>query len=218
MLPGHNVVANRLSKGFDLNRPLTRSLAQRFMDAEFTFVIRYIRQGPKHSYDLSVDEANLILESGLGLMIVQHVPLPGWVPTATAGDTRGKVAAAECRLLGYPPGSMVWLDLEGVALDATKPSVINYCNNWHKAVASAGYLPGIYVGFQPGIDARSLYYDLRFTHYWAAYNVDVKPAIRGYQMFQHPTDKMVSGIDYDVDLVEADALGSLPSYLVLNNP
>src|SRR5437879_11294103 len=59
--------------------------------------------------------------------------------------------------------------------------VIDYCNRWHAAVAGAGYVPGLYVGFHCGLDATQLYRALRFSHYWCAYNLnaDEMPIVRG---------------------------------------
>lgn len=211
-LLGHLRTAKAGETGFDANQPLTRDVIQAALLTGYSFAIRYVRQLSKHEYDISTKEAQLILASGLGLMIVQHVPAPGWVPSSQDGTARGNVAVKECRAIGYPPGGMIWLDLEGVRPGSSETTTIQYCNNWHKAVASAGYLPGIYVGYQPGISARALYYNLRFTHYWAAYNVDIEPVVRGYQMRQSPK-RFNIGADNDHDLITVDRLGSAPVIL-----
>src|SRR2546426_4874236 len=88
---------------------------------------------------------------------------------------------------------------------------------WHAAVAGAGYVPGVYVGFHCGLDATQLYRALRFSHYWGAYNLnaDEMPIVRGLQMKQSlckPPDAVPGHtFEFQVDTVRADALGGHPT-------
>src|SRR3989441_2765767 len=88
---------------------------------------------------------------------------------------------------------------------------------WHAAVAGAGYVPGLYVGFHCGLDATQLYRALRFSHYWGAYNLnaDEMPIVRGLQMKQSlckPPDAVPGHtFEFQVDTVRADALGGHPT-------
>ena len=112
---------------------------------------------------------------------------------------------------------MVWCDLEGVTVGTPAAQVIDYCNQWHAAVAGAGYVPGLYVGFHCGLDATQLYRALRFSHYWGAYNLnaDEMPIVRGLQMKQSlckPPDAVPGHtFEFQVDTVRADALGGHPT-------
>jgi hypothetical protein len=219
-IKGHVFAATEGLKGLDANRPITASEAGALVEHGYEFAVRYVRRKDKHSYDLSAKEARAILASGLGLMVVQHVAPEGWKPTANLGSTYGNSAAAEAERIGVPPGITVWCDLEGVSSDAPAKAVTDFCNRWHSKVAAAGFVPGLYVGYGAGLDADQLYWSLRYTHYWGAYNVAAPdgPTKRGFQMKQRvamAADR-VAGFDaeFQVDDVHADALGGLPAMLV----
>jgi hypothetical protein len=90
--------------------------------------------------------------------------------------------------------------------------VIAYCNAWYDGVAAAGYVPGLYVGYQPGLTGAQLYADLRFQAYWAAYNVDgvSTPHPRGWQLVQSEGQGAVAGIStesYDANTTRTDGMG-----------
>jgi hypothetical protein len=113
---------------------------------------------------------------------------------------------------------MCWLDLEGVKYEHGKPAVppqvvMDFCNNWFDRVGHAGFTPGIYVGFDPGLTASQLYYKLRVEHYWAAYNLnkDQYPLVRGVQM-QQSRERTMPGTDfpYDPDVTKIDGKGGAP--------
>ena len=86
----------------------------------------------------------------------------------------------------------------------------------------AGYLPGLYVGWRAGLTAKQLHDDLRFTHYWSGYNLNVDryPAVRGVQMKQRvaTASDLISGFtteNLDVDEVQTDRLGGRPTLLAV---
>lgn len=221
MLNGHLYTAPAGIKGFDANAVLTAAALDAFLEAGYVFVVRYVRREAFHAFDLTIDEAERILAAGLALMCVQHVEsADSWIPARQKGAANGATAAGEATRCGMPPGSMVWCDLEGVAPGTPPEMVIDYCNQWHAAVAGAGFLPGLYVGWHAGLTGHQLYEALRFTHYWAAYNLNANqyPVTRGAQMQQKARtvhDEVVGvGIpDFDVDVTRADALGGLPVVL-----
>ena len=188
----------------------------------YRFCVRYVRRDKPHASALSASEAKSLLSNGIGLMLVQYVESESsWNPTAAKGTTNGRIAGAEAAKLGVPWGVTVWCDLEGVAPGTASSRVVDYCNNWHLAVASAGYVPGLYVGYRAGLSATRLYRALRFSHYWSAYNLnaDQVPAVRGVQMKQaqlRQRDSVPSiSFDFQVDTIRADALGGRPTLLAL---
>jgi hypothetical protein len=155
-------------------------------------------------------------------MLVQYVESDSmWIPTAAKGTRNGGIAAAEAVSLGIPWGVTIWCDLEGVKVGTPRQQVIDYCNRWHTAVSAAGYVPGLYVGYHPGLTGSQLYLKLRFTHYWGAYNLnsDQVPATRGVQMRQsvRRAQDAVPGVqlDFQVDRISADRLGGLPTVLAM---
>lgn len=208
-------------RGFDTSERVDRKDASAFFDHGYRFAVRYVRREKSHPGDLKADEAEWLLGAGLGLMIVQYVESAlEWSPSAEKGAKNGSVAAEEVLKLAVPAGVTVWCDLEGVAPGTPHRMVIDYCNRWYKAVASAGYLPGLYVGWHCGLTPRELYRELRFVQYWSAYNLnaDEMPAVRGVQMRQgEPTLEDVPAkvhIGFDTNVVCADKLGGLPSALM----
>ena len=151
-------------------------------------------------------------------MVVQYVESEeSWRPDADKGSGNGRICAEETARVGVPHGVNVWCDLEGVAAGTPAKEVIEYCNNWHRAVAAEGFVPGLYVGWHCGLTPTQLYKELRFTHYWAAYNLnsDQEPATRGVQMKQGAAKKADRPpgveLDFDTDRVKKDANGGLPT-------
>jgi len=221
-LPGHIFTAPDGVRGFDTAETVTQTAAIAFRRAGYRFCVRYVRRDKPHASALSAKEATSLLNVGIGLMLVQYVESEtAWIPSAAKGATNGTVAASEAAKLGVPWGVTIWCDLEGVKPGTPSQRVIDYCNRWHAAVSSAGYVPGVYVGYRAGLTPTQLYRALRFTHYWGAYNLNAEkyPAVRGLQMKQlraTQSDALShSGISYQVDRVRADALGGRPTLLAL---
>jgi len=221
-LPGHVFTAPDGVRGFDTAEKVSAASAAAFRRRGYRFCVRYVRRDKPHATALSASEAKSLLDVGIGLMVVQYVESESsWIPTGVKGKTNGTVAAAEAEKLGVPWGVTVWCDLEGVAPRTPAQQVIDYCNRWHVAVGSAGYVPGLYVGYRAGLSPTQLYRALRFTHYWGAYNLDSDryPATRGLQMKQLRAGAMDSvpgtAIGFQVDAISADKLGGRPTLLAL---
>jgi hypothetical protein len=220
MLDGHVYTIPNGVRGFDADETISAQAAAAFYAYGYRFCLRYVGRLKANTRDLKRIEATRLLAAGLGLMPVQHVASEmAWTPTPRKGRSYGTFAAAEAARIGIPPGVTVWSDLEGVAPDTDADDVVDYCNNWHAAVAGTGFVPGLYVGWHAGLDATQLYRDLRFTHYWGAYNLnaDETPVTRGLQMRQavRTTKDRVPGVDFlfQTDRVQADALGGRPTLL-----
>ena len=217
MLPGTAQAAPAGVKGFDANVVITESQADAFWKAGFRFAVRYVGRREMASWDLSAPEAAMLLSRGFALMIVQHVRSGEWMPTAGLGAEYGANAAYFGRRIGFPPGVNVWLDLESVSSRAGTADVMAYCDAWYAKVAGAGYVPGVYVGWQPGLSGADLY-ELRFRHYWAAYNVagHSRPAPRGYQLVQSGGSRRVGSLHaggYDVNTTHLDREGGTVRWL-----
>ena len=221
-LPGHVFTAPDGVRGFDTAEKVSAASAAAFRRRGYRFCVRYVRRDKPHASALTAGEARSLLNVGIGLMVVQYVESESsWIPSGAKGTTNGGIAASEVAKLGVPWGVTVWCDLEGVALGTPSEKVIDYCNRWHIAVTSAGYVAGLYVGYRAGLTATQLYRALRFTHYWGAYNLnsDQYPASRGLQMKQlsrGPADLVPNtSLDFQVDRISADNLGGRPTLLAL---
>lgn len=214
MLTGRPTVAPIGVRGFDTNTVVTPGAAATFHRAGYRVALRYVRREPRHDYDISASEASVILSAKLALGIVQHVAPEDWVPSGDLGRRYGMNAAAESAKIGLPVGVNVWCDLEGVKLGTPAASVIAFLQEWWRAVAHVGYLPGLYVGWHAGLGAEQLFRDTPFQYYWAAYNLnrDQYPATRGVCM-QQGTEQTLAGIRFDPDVCGRDALGNSPTFL-----
>jgi hypothetical protein len=204
------------SLGFDVNAVLTSEFAQGFVAQGFKFCLRYISRGIEVGTDLTSTEAEHILNTGLALMPVQHVRRPGWIPSAAIGTQDGQHAANNASTIGFPVGVNVWCDLEGVALGTSAQAVIEYCNAWLEAVNAAGYLPGLYVGFQTLLNEQQLF-QLKFQHYWRSQSNVPNLGKRGYQMIQLFPEIQVNGLKVDVDITQTDYKGGGPQWLIRTN-
>jgi hypothetical protein len=219
-LNGHVFTAPNGLRGFDTAKKLRRNVAAAFFTQGYRYCVRYVRRDKAHPDDLTRREATGVLDAGLGLMIVQYVESEeSWTPTAEKGQANGTTAALEAHDVGVPAGVTLWCDLEGVASATPAQQVTDYCNQWHSVVASAGYVPGLYVGWRAGLTPTQLYKSLRYTHYWASYNlnVDEVPIVRGVQMKQsvRRASDAVPGVSFEfqTDRVRTDGLGGRPTML-----
>ncbi|MGB8701289.1 MAG: DUF1906 domain-containing protein [Thermosynechococcaceae cyanobacterium] len=179
--------------GFDVNHPITLEQAQKAFASGFSFCVRYVPRlelslEPIGEPDITFEEANNILDSGLALFLVQHVSVAGWSATANKGMRFGKNAAVYARQCGFPNGVNIFLDLEEVSSTSSAVQIQDYCNEWFDAVEDVGYAPGVYVGSKNGLNAQQLFIGTKFRHYWHAASQADPPTPRlgdrGYQMFQ----------------------------------
>ena len=212
-LPGTVKPAPAGTMGFDVNHILTADQALAFKNAGYGFCIRYVpRTAALAKGNLTNAEAKDILGAGLALMPVQHVSNPGWNPTTNLGTLYGNFAATWCTTtVQLPKGMNVWCDLEEVADGTPAADVIAYCQAWYNAVHSAGYVPGLYVGYGTGLTAAQLYNDTSFQHYWRAYN-GPQVAGRGYQLLQK-TEKTLGAVTFDPDVTQMDNEGDAVLWL-----
>src|SRR5467141_3862927 len=156
-LPGRVVAAPPGVHGFDANSVLNRRICEVAKARGFEFCIRYLsRQDVQPVGDLSEAEANVILDAGLALMVVQHVAPENWSPSQALGTKNGKYAAKHVRQIGFPEGVNVWLDLEGAKTSTPHETMIAYCNAWFAEVEGAGFVPGAYVGARAILRERAV--------------------------------------------------------------
>lgn len=198
--------------GFDTDTVVSVALAQQFYVLGYKFCVRYLSLGEQSSQDLTTDEATNILNSGLALMAVQHVRKPGWSPLAALGQQDGQNAASNAQQIGFPSSVNIWCDLEGVNKTAAPQDVIDYCQSWYNAVNSAGYIPGLYVGYQAILNGNQLY-GLSFQHYWRSQSTVPPIPNRGYQLVQFLPSVTANGIAIDVDFTQADSEGGQAQWL-----
>ena len=199
--------------GFDSNTVITAAVAKNFVDQGYSFCIRYLSRGAEAASDLSAAEADVILQSGLALMAVQHVRKAGWQPTGALGQQDGQAAGQNAATVGFPGGVSLWCDLEGVLAGTDAQDVIDYCNSWFTAVSGAGYIPGIYVGDSCILNEQQLF-SLKFQHYWRSQSNVPNVRSRGYQMIQLFPSVNKNGIGIDFDVTQNDYKNGQAQWLV----
>lgn len=87
-LPGTIQSASPGLLGFDTDVVVSVSTAQQFSQQGYRFCARYLSHNTQQgSNDLSTIEATNLLDAGLAIIAVQHVPQPGWSPTSALGTT-----------------------------------------------------------------------------------------------------------------------------------
>jgi hypothetical protein len=202
--------------GFDTSGQVNAEAAKQFKAHDFKFCLRYLSLNPQQGKnDLTVDEANDILDAGLGLMPVQHVRKGSWRPTAAMGTGDGKHAVKHAQDIGFPPGVCVWVDLEDVDQSSTFADVKAFVTNWAQQVAGAGYRPGVYVGANHIAITPKQLASLPVVHYWksGSHVPDVEDI--GYQMVQtiFPAERRFD-VDIDRDTTRADKDGRRAHWLV----
>jgi len=205
-------------KGFDVDQRVGPQAAKALAANGYSFAVRYLPRVTQGMNDLTATEVCQLLAGGLAVMAVQHVESEtSWVPSAEKGEAYGSGAARAAKAVGLPAGVTVWLDLEGVAEGTDAAVVVAYCQAWYAMVADAGYEPGLYFGWHAGLTGEQLYHALSFARFWAAYNADGDqyPTPRGACMRQRLAEKgeFTGYLELDVNTVQADALGGLPTLL-----
>lgn len=129
-------------------------------------------------------------------------------PVTLALDFNAAYHIIRLRALGIPQGVTVWLDVEGVNLDA--PSIIGKINTWAAAVNGAGFEAGLYIGAGMPLTDDQLYALPLIKRYWHSVSRVPDPKVRGCCVRQiRPNDVQPTGLDIDVDIAEPDYEGDL---------
>ena len=132
-----------------------------------------------------------------------------FVPIARAMYLNGPACVSRLAQLGIPPGVTIWCDVEGEGLEIA--DVTTRVNAWASAIQKAGFEAGMYVGAGCPLTSSQLT-GLAVTRYWHSCSRALEPS-RGYCMRQlRPDDVYVAGIKVDVDIVELDYNGDLPTF------
>jgi hypothetical protein len=188
--------------GFDTSTKLTTTQAH-LAAISYRFVARYVFFGDALKGDIDPTELAAICNAGLVLLLVQHPRNPGWMASQMRGMDDGEAAARNAAEAGYLQGCHLFLDLEG--LGNSGPPVRDHAIAWCSAVRSAGYWPGIYVGFDAGLTPDELWELPNVDRYWS----DAGPrsvSRRGFCLTQGSTETF-AGIPIDPDHHAPDKLG-----------
>ena len=132
-----------------------------------------------------------------------------FLPVTYALDFNAASHVAKLQALGIPKGVTIFLDIEGQNLDPTV--LIGKINAWAFSIRQAGYDPGMNVGAGCPLSDAQLY-ALDVDRYWHSCSRVPDPKVRGCCVRQlRPNDVTPTGLDVDVDVVEPDYEGDVPT-------
>lgn len=193
------------ARGIDCITILDHASAARLVAAGYSFAVRYLGS-------LTIAERDAILGAGMALLAVGFSRRPGWAPSQALGAADGAAAVAHAKAAGLPPVCTLFCDLEGPS--GTGADAAAYVNAWAEPVQAAGYVAGLYVGYEVKLTPSELY-ALKVTGYWASCSRPQDVAVRGYQMRQDPhANQIVAGVQVDVDVISTDGRGDTPMWVV----
>lgn len=192
--------------GVDTITRLDKVSAFRLHSSGIGFAVRYVES-------LGKRELAAILNSGMAVMGVGYSRRAGWHPSAALGLHDGATVASHAKAAGMLPNTTLWCDLEGIGGNATQTA--EYANAWWKIIQDTGFTAGVYVGDGVPLTSDELYHALAFKHYWKSASTVPEVAVRGYQMVQQtPLDITLDGVRVDRDVIQVDAKGEVPFWMV----
>ncbi len=197
--------------GFDSVQAIASvAQGQRMYASGMRFAMRYLGT-------TTPTEVDMLHSAGLAVMPVTYSRKPGWVPSASLGHADAIVALAHLKALGIPRGVTVFLDLEGPGGHAQ--DVVDWVNAWAADMKTAGYDPGLYVGYGTLLTSHELM-ALGVDRYWHSISrvTDSSGALAepgcGWCVYQLQPSRMWEGVWIDVDVIQADYQGRLPTWCV----
>jgi hypothetical protein len=190
-------------RGVDMVTMLTAASATALKAAGMEFVGRYLGS-------LSAAEAAAITGAGLNLTLICYSHAPGYEATAELGQSDGANAVRHASQIPIPQGCTIWIDSETWAKGS---DIIGYIDAMAKVIQSAGYEAGLYVGFDDYPMTPEQLYALAVVRYWHSCSIVPAVARRGYSMVQSAPNSWVAGVQVDVDVVQADMLGDVPTFV-----
>ena len=156
------------------------------------------------AYDISPDEASMILDNFEYLGVVQHcLAAPpgktGWTASVEEGALKGTTAAAHADLIGYPSDAMGGYDDE----DVSEGDIAGEIGQWCTKFAPRPTL--LYVGFAAGLNSAQLW-ELPNVHaYWS--DAGHRSVDNCGVMLQQLPQVSVGGVYFDPNIANADKLG-----------
>ncbi len=152
-----------------------------------------------------------VLDAGLG----------AWGVTL-AGQYGGAASVSQAQAIGFPKGSTLFLDVEGLtAFHTNPPDLIAKIQTWASAVVAAGYKAGIYVGSPQPLTSDELWKLAGITAYWRGQgsmrdrsNNLAEPTKCGWCVTQAFPSQTIAGTLVDANMVGQDYLGRVPTLVV----
>jgi glycoside hydrolase-like protein len=202
--------------GFDCSAKISMASGKHLSAMGFKFAVRYVGLSQPNASDIDPDEMAIILGEVGALWLVQHPLNAGWSPSGQLGQAHGTSAARNAKAAGYLSAAVLWQDLEGVSEASSMQSVIDYTNEWGNAVTAAGFLHGLYVGFDAILTPSQLYRSLPTVRtYWSDFGSRAVE-VRGFAMKQYTNSISLPDVPFavDLDICGPDMLGARPTWMI----
>ena len=200
------------SKGFDTIAHIDAVAAKRLKSAGMDYAVRYLGS-------LTSTELDGMLEAGLKVMPVTYGMKAGTPLNGELGKKFGNSSVLHCKNAGIPVNTTVWLDLEDAR--GTAQEVSDFVNQWAFIVKDAGFMPGLYVGFNAVLTSAELY-ALGVVRYWNSLSKETDAQGKlaepncGWCMIQlYPPNQQCVGVQIDYDVIQADYKGRVPNWIAL---
>lgn len=198
------------ARGIDTVERMTTSTCAMLVRNHLDFVVRY-----SHGrYAIDKEEVNIILYSGLALMLVTPSRPNGWSATRDMGYGDGDRAVQVLTDLQIPETFTLLLDLEGCVSKAE--DTFEWATAWATKIVQQRYIAGLYVGNNPGhLNSDDLWNLPYHTRYWRSASRVPEPANRGWCMQQlRPLETKFGPLCVDHNVIETDFKGDVPTWLV----
>jgi hypothetical protein len=207
----------RSGNWLDCDQPIGNGVLQDVIANGYQGIWRYVPL-PNNSalLDISAGELERICAAGIQCALIQHPRLPQYNDlTRHDPEEDARSAVARAIQVGYPEGSHLGLDFEGlkgtrdVPITSNTPDVCeNWATSWQAYIRAAGFMALLYVGYDVPLDAQQLYELPGFDQYWSdAGHRSV--ATRGVSITQGGS-VTIHGIQFDRDVLRPDLLGAVP--------
>jgi hypothetical protein len=154
---------------------------------------------------------------GMPILLVTFSRASGWVPSSSEGQVDGAGDVERATSLGAPPTVHIMSDLEGCS--GTVQTTEDWANARGGAQKAAGYSPGIYVAAGQALQGVELS-SLVQTSYWQGLSVLTAPGAPpgytiepscGWGIRQLPHTVTLAGVNLDVNVIQYDWRGRLPT-------
>ncbi len=152
-----------------------------------------------------------VLDAGLG----------AWGVTL-GGRYDGPAAVKQAQAIGFPKGSTLFVDVEGLpAFNSDPIELAKKIEAFGAAVVAAGYKAGMYVGVPQPFTSDELWKLSNITIYWKGQgslrdrkNQLAEPTKCGFSVLQAYPSQPMAGSLIDANMVQHDFLGRVPTLVV----
>jgi hypothetical protein len=155
-------------------------------------------------------ELDEILADGLASWWIMRVRLPFWKPREHNPEADAIAAVNAAKGAGYAPGTVGYIDAEGMSVDTTSAEAHTYNSRAAHVIVSEGFQGGLYDGFSEPESPIELYETHEVTTYWSDAAHRVIP-VRGVAVQQLPQLNIL-GFPFDPNLVRPDREGETPMW------